>query len=255
MVKTLGGVLVIAATLAGCAADLATIQRRLEPHDRAQRPSGPGPFPAVLLVPGCGGITPARVKAADELVSRGYAVAFVDYQSARGLQTACRGEASPEDVARDIHAVATHMRSQSHVRPGALGVVGWSLGGAGVLANLAASAPEQPSPFQAAAAFYPPCEPLRHVKSQVPLLLVLAGADDIAPPAPCQDLVRRAGLGHSIVVRVYPDARHSFDMSDLAASQPARSFPGKTVGYHAEATRQAWAEVFALFDRRLEGRK
>jgi dienelactone hydrolase len=192
------------------------------------------------------------VKTAGALVARGYAVAFVDYQSARGLQTACRGEVSPGDVARDIRAAASHLRAQPHVAPDALGLVGWSLGGAGVLTHLAAE-PTQPQTFQAAAAFYPPCAPLRTVTSRVPLLLILAGRDEIAPPAACQDLVRR-GQGQPIEVRVYPDAYHSFDASDLAPSQPARSFPGRTVGYHAEAAQRAWHEVLALFDRRLGGR-
>lgn len=78
----------------GCAADMATLQKRLEPHYRAQRPQGIGPFPAILLVPGCGGISSARVKTAEQLVDRGYAVVFVDYISSRGLQTACRGRAT-----------------------------------------------------------------------------------------------------------------------------------------------------------------
>src|SRR5207245_1247740 len=81
-------------------------QKRLEPHYRAQRPEGPGPFPAILLVPGCGGIAPARIKTAEELMRQGYVVVFVDYVSARNVQTACRGEVSLDEVAQDIRAAS-----------------------------------------------------------------------------------------------------------------------------------------------------
>ena len=237
--------------LSGCAADMAAVQKRLEPHYRALRPDGPGPFPAILLVPGCGGIVPARVKTAEELRGRGYVVMFVDYLSARGLNTACRGEVSPDEVAQDILAASAHVRSLPYVRPGAVGVVGWSLGGAGVLASLIGSGKDAQPPFNAAAAFYPVCRGLQPWKSNVSVLVLLAGLDDIAPPALCDELVRSVGGSFPVEVRTYPEARHSFDMSDLPATMPSRAFPGKTAGYHAEAARQAWSEVLAQFNRQL----
>lgn len=237
--------------LSGCATDMATLQKRLEPHYRAQRPAGPGPFAAILLVPGCGGIAPARVKTAEELMRQGYVVVFVDYLSARGLQTACRGEVTPDEIARDIHAASAHIGTLPYVRSGALGVVGWSLGGGGVLASLVGSGKDPQPPFKAAAAFYPVCRGLQPWKTRVPVLVLLAGLDDIAPPAACQELVRDVGSAQPVEVRTYPEARHSFDMSDLPPMMPSRAFPGRTAGYHAEAARQAWSEVLAQFNRQL----
>lgn len=104
--------------LTGCAADMATLQKRLEPHYRASRPQGSGPFPAILLVPGCGGVSPARLRTAEQLVGQGYAVVFVDYIASRGLQTACRGEVSVDEVAQDIRSVrATSARFPTSNRP------------------------------------------------------------------------------------------------------------------------------------------
>jgi dienelactone hydrolase len=154
-------------------------------------------------------------------------VTFVDYLSARGLQTACRGEVSPDDVALDIRAASGHLRSLPYVRPEAIGVVGWSLGGAGVLASLSQSGTGVQPPFSVAAAFYPPCSGLQPWKTHVPALLLLAGLDDIAPPA-------------------------AFDMSGLPGMMPSRAFPGRTTGYNAEAARQAWSEILARFNRHLE---
>lgn len=238
--------------LAACAADMATLQRRLAPHARTQRPEGPGPFAAILLVPGCGGIAPGRIRTAEELRGHGYVVTFVDYLSARGLQTACRGEVSPDDVALDIRAASGHLRSLPYVRPEAIGVVGWSLGGAGVLASLSQSGTGVQPPFSVAAAFYPPCSGLQPWKTHVPALLLLAGLDDIAPPAACDALARSVGVGVPIEVRTYPEARHSFDMSGLPGMMPSRAFPGRTTGYNAEAARQAWSEILARFNRHLE---
>jgi dienelactone hydrolase len=240
--------------LTGCAADIPTLQKRLEPHYRLDRPQGQGPFAAVLLVPGCGGISPARLQTARQLVKDGYVVAFVDYLGSRGLQTACRGEVRVDEVVQDIRAASAHVRSLPYVRPTGVGAVGWSFGGGGVLASLAASAPDQ-APFNAAAAFYPVCAGLQPWKSNVPVLLLLGGQDDIAPAAPCQTLVRGAGPAAPVVVHMYPNARHSFDMSDLPPMAPSRAFAGKTVGYDAEATRQAWAHVATQFDRQLRQSK
>jgi dienelactone hydrolase len=191
------------------------------------------------------------VQTAEQLVGRGYAVAFVDYISARGLQTACRGEVSFEDVAADLRTVGAHLRSLPHVAPGGLGAVGWSWGGGAILASLALSGKDQPPPFNAAAAFYPVCSRLRAWKTKVPALVLLGGRDDIAPPRPCEDLVRSVGSESLVEMRLYPEARHSFDSSELPAMAPSRAFPGKTIGYHAEATREAWNEVLTLFDREL----
>lgn len=237
------------------AADLATLQKRLEPHYRAHRPQDAGPFPAILLVPGCGGISPGRLRTAEQLMGDGYVVVFVDYISARGLQTACRGEVSAEEVAQDIRAASAHVRSLPYVRPAALGVVGWSWGGAAVLASLAGLEQDQEPPFAAAAAFYPVCSGLRAWKAKIPVLVLLGGQDDIAPPGLCQELVRTVGSGYPVEVRTYPEARHSFDASDLPPTMPSRAFPGKTVGFHAEAARQAWAEVVTMFDHQLRRSK
>lgn len=181
---------------------------------------------------------------------------FVDYIASRGLQTACRGEVSVDEVTQDIRAVSAHLRSLPYIRPTGLGAVGWSWGGAGVLASLAASAEEQqPPPVNAAAAFYPVCAGLRTWKANVPVLVILGAQDDIAPPAPCQDLARSVSPSASVVVHMYPNARHSFDSSDLPPTAPSRAFPGKTIGYDAEATRHAWGQVAAQFDRQLRQSK
>jgi dienelactone hydrolase len=179
-------------------------------------------------------------------------VTFVDYLSARGLQAACRGEVSPDEVALDIRAVSAHVQSLPYARPGAVGVVGWSLGGAGVLASLSQSGKDIQPPFRVAATFHPVCTALQPWKTNVPVLMLRAGLDDIAPPAACDRLARSVGFELPIEVRTYPEARHSFDVSDLPAIMPSRASAGKTAGYNAAAAQQAWSEVLERFNRHLE---
>jgi len=196
------------------------------------------------------------METARQLVGHGYATVFADYISSRGLQTACRGQVRPDEVAEDIRAVSAQLRSLSYIKQEGLGVVGWSLGGAGVLASLGGWGKDQQPWFNVAAAFYPPlCSRLRAWKSTVPTLVLLGGLDDFAPPGPCQDLLQSVGKESAVEVRMYPGARHSFDSSDQPPVMPSRNFPGKTTGYHAEAARQAWSEIMVLFDRELRGSK
>jgi dienelactone hydrolase len=220
--------------LGGCAADEPSAPKSLEPHYRIQRPQTAGPFAAILLVPGCRGVTPARLETAVELVSRGYLVAFVDYLAARGRSGPCASGVSAGDVARDIRAVSAHVRSRSDVRPGAVGVIGWSLGGAGVLASLVGVEFDRQPPFDAAVAFYPVCRGLLPWKTNVPTLLLLAGRDVIAPPAHCEDVVLRSA--GRVQIHTFAGARHAFDTPD---------------DLDAEAAREAWSEALMHFKTRL----
>jgi dienelactone hydrolase len=75
--------------------------------------------------------------------------------------------------------------------------------------------------------------------------MLLGGADDWTPPAPCQRLALRA-RGHRVVEETtYPDARHAFDGRHLRGRvfvADARRGQGATVEYnpaaHADAERK-----------------
>ena len=223
--------LTVALGVVGCSLPVPPPPSRLESHYRMQRPHGPGPFAAVLLIPGCEGVVPARLETAAQLVRRGYIVVFVDYVAARGLATACGGEVGPGDVGRDIRAVSAHLRRLADVRSGAIGAIGWALGGSGLLASLVGTEFDRVPPVDAAVAFYPFCRGLYPWKTYVPTLVLLAGQDDIAPPAYCEDVAVRS-VGR-VQVHVFPDAGHAFDM------------------LHAEAAREAWSEALTHLEVRL----
>src|SRR5215472_10986692 len=103
--------------------DLTARRQALEPFFRTHRPSGVGPFPALLFVSGCSGFAPsiapqAYARAAESWLSRGYVVVFVDYLAARHLAT-CRSSAmlTLVEIGKDILAVASYLRTQSFIIP------------------------------------------------------------------------------------------------------------------------------------------
>jgi dienelactone hydrolase len=82
-----------------------------------------------------------------------------------------------------------------------------------VLARLPADAPV---PFRAAVA-YGVVTPLQ---ARVPLLMLLAGLDDVSWTWACQALVKQLPDGFPVEVRLYPAARHAFDVPELPPLMP-----------------------------------
>jgi dienelactone hydrolase len=178
-------VLVLAASLSACAQRPAPIAR----------PAGAGPFGAALLVPGCAGAGSHTEGAARELAQAGFAVAVM----------------APICVAPAEAAIASIAREAARlvVTPGVdrarLHLVGWSEGGAGVMAALAATG------ARSAAAFYPTCAQVRAWRPSAPFLMILAENDMIAPPAACLDLMARTPQAQNVLVVRYGGVAHGFD--------------------------------------------
>ncbi|MEJ2170823.1 MAG: hypothetical protein P8X90_35475, partial [Desulfobacterales bacterium] len=72
------------------AADDNEIRERLSKHYRLEKPEGKGPFPAVIMVPGCSGFDAKFAKAHYDRVQRrlvdmGFVTLRVNYQAARNV--------------------------------------------------------------------------------------------------------------------------------------------------------------------------
>ena len=240
--------IVALAIVAGTVSAPSRVSGQTTPADpyRVVLPQGPGPHPALLFVSGCSGFAPDVApdhysRVAQEFAGHGFVVVFVDYLGARGRKV-CGGMISPGDVAKDILTAARYASAQPSVRSADISVIGWSMGGGGVLAAIAAVPAGPAAPFRRAVAYYPVCWsvptpwPVR-----IPLLMLLAGRDEVSSTPACQDLVKRLGEGPSIQVRVYPDARHAFDVPDLP---PLTRLPnGALIGHHPESAAAAREEV------------
>ena len=210
---------------------------------RVVRPAGNGPHPAILFVSGCSGFTPHEApghytRIAQEFAAEGFVVIFVDYLGARG-RSICGGMVRPGDVAGDILAAAAYARARPFIRASEISVIGWSMGGGGVLAAIAALPADAPAPFQKAVAYYPVCYGIETPwKTSVPLLMFLGGLDDMSPAWACQDLAKRLP---PFEIRLYPAARHAFDVPDLPSM--LRRERGGTLGHDPQAAAAAREEV------------
>ncbi len=200
------------------------------------RPAGLGPHPAVIALHGCGGLFNANgrpsARHADwgqRLAAQGFLVVMPDSFGSRGLASQCgvgsrAVRASRERVA-DVLATKTWLQGRPDVKPDAISLIGWSNGGATVLAAIRADRkPGDLTPDIArAVAFYPGCrgqDESPNFRARLPLLILMGEADDWTPPGPCVSLARAAALrGEPVAIKLYPNAYHDFDHPDRALTQ------------------------------------
>lgn len=216
-------------------------------HANPVTPSGRGPFPVVMLVPGCSGFDDVRFVEqyrahSATLLRAGFAVVRVDYLKARSVREACAardaGTWEPR-IAADIHQLARRLPAALNAAGSRLFLVGWSMGGGGVLAALSVNS--SPAPFSGAVALYPSCRAVRPWGSGIRTLIMLAALDTIQPAAACESLVRSIGDPPSIAVRRFERAHHGFDI----ATAPVILEPRDTaiVAANPDAATQAWTEI------------
>jgi len=199
------------------------------------RPHGTGPFPAVIGLHGCGGLSvgtagllPQYADWAERLVSAGVVVLFPDSYASRGLGSQCSNRNSPirnavERVA-DAKAARVWLQNQPGIAARRISLLGWANGAIAALwavRPLAVAKDDQPD-FRSAVAFYPGCRRLSETawNARVPTLLLVGSADDWTPAGPCEQMVAGAeGRSARVVIVVYPGAHHNFDDPDQPLSQ------------------------------------
>jgi dienelactone hydrolase len=200
------------------------------------RPDGPGPFPAVIALHGCGGLFNKQglpsARHADwgqRLAAQGFMVLLPDSFGSRGLGSQCgvvdrSVRASRERVA-DAHAARRWLQSRPDVKPAAISLLGWSNGGSAVLTAMRADkalADGKPD-FAGAVAFYPGCRASYESASyrlRRPLLILMGSDDDWTPLGPCEGLVTAArARSEPADIVVYQGAVHDFDHPNLSIRQ------------------------------------
>src|SRR5206468_1742098 len=118
-------------------------------------PQGAGPFPAVIVMHPCSGVSDNTRRWAGRLVDWGYAALIVDSFRSRGLSNVCgNGGALPPAVrAHDAIEAKNYLRSLPNIAKGRIGLIGFSHG-----ANAALAAATLPgAAFGAIVVFYPLC--------------------------------------------------------------------------------------------------
>lgn len=245
------------------------------------KPTGAGPFPALVVVHSCGGIREELLHAARDAWARGYVVLVLDALGPRGIQSVCvpsRANASvnfPRGTRDALQAMA-HLARLPFVDAARIGLMGFSWGGSvGLLASGAgyalalsegvASGPPRPA---AVVAYYPLCFlPGRVTASgrdvdfvrpdhRPPALVLLAGQDNEAPPAECSSRLQALkDKGVPVEWHVYPEATHCWDCSSLDGLVKT-DFQGRRVAYRfdRELAADALRRSFEFLDARLKPR-
>ncbi|HZS32854.1 MAG TPA: dienelactone hydrolase family protein [Methylomirabilota bacterium] len=239
------------------------------------RPSGPGPFPALVMLHGCsglrtrGGAIQGKLRFwAEHFRDRGYVALLVDSFTPRGVDEVCTGRhlLSPvRERADDARGGLRYLQARPDVLPDRVGLVGWSNGAAATLSVLFDTG-SRDRDFRAAVAFYPNCTRQYpggpEFRPYAPLYILAGALDDWTPPRPCVALVEAArARGAPIAIKLYPGAHHGFDAPGMALRfrpevrnhSRADGDRGATMGTDPAARADAIAEVTRFFASELGG--
>ena len=222
------------------------LKEELSKHYRIMKPEGTGPFPAVMMVPGCSGFEYAREaynSGQKRLVELGFVTLRVDYLAARNFSSCANNSGiavSAEEVAADIVMAAGYLKEQTFVKKDSLNVLGWSYGAAGALQALGRTYNREPVKVNAVVAYYPYCNAVQQRwDSEAPVLVLVGMLDNVAPERSCTRFF--SGLpDERLTIRTYKDAHHAFDNFTLPAEMQDRF---GTLGYNKAAAESAWMEV------------
>ena len=193
------------------------------------RPDGQGPFPAVVGLHNCTGLSNSRRRRRRALPRLGRAPRQERLRRAAARQQRLARHRQPVQRARPL--AAHRPRAGGRCRCGARLAAGASLGRARPRlaarlverrdrraldgARAAAACGEGGSPdFRSAVALYPGCRRLSNAawSARVPTLILIGRADDQASAATCQQMVAGArGRSARVEIHVYPGAHHDFD--------------------------------------------
>jgi dienelactone hydrolase len=209
-----------------------------------------GPYPAVVVLHGCSGISSHSAKIADRLGSWGYVALTVDSLGPRGIASGCGGGFRYQPF--DAYAALSYLSQLDFVNPARVAVLGQSMGGAAVLyaadRDLVAQYFEER--FRAAIAYYPGCG-IPAALMTAPTLVLIGEADDWNPAERCREMVKHARPdGAPIALTVYPGATHAFDVAEF---KPGIHLLGHWIEYNEPAAKDAEQKLRAFLAAHLGG--
>jgi len=236
------------------------------------KPQGDGPFPAVVLMHGCGGTernTPHQTvwrglsRHAALLNEHGYVTLIVDSFGSRGITDGCQSGAKYYPLqASDAHAAFDYLAAQPSVDNKRIGFVGLSLGGGTALqlalkSSVDYRAKQNRRTYAALVAYYPWCELVWASSLYRPVLILIGAEDDRTPAWRCSTLRKLAenALNEpSLELQVFPNAHHSFDLP-MRGPYLIEGLPGEfhTVQGDDVARRAAQARMLSFFEKHLGG--
>jgi dienelactone hydrolase len=232
-------------------------------HAQLYKPNGDGPFPTVIALHGCGGLSsrsepvqPRYRDWAEQLLKEGKAVLLPDSFGSRDLGPQCRVRERKVSARRerveDIAAARQWLMQQRWVARERISLIGWAHGASALLWAVRPQLLSRGAgpDFRSAVAFYPDCRISAGLgwSTRVPTLLLIGAKDDVSSPPACRQMIDGAH-GRSALARivVYPNAPHDFDRANLPlhaidGNDPALPEHGH-IGSDAEARADAQKRV------------
>ena len=198
------------------------------------RPEGNGPFPGIVALHGCEGLTDKGAIArryadwGERLAASGFVVLFPDSFAARGIGAQCgigeRSLRSGRERVVDAEAAKHYLQAQPYAKADHISLIGWANGGVTTLWTVRpGGAKKDGKPdFRTAVAFFPGCRRLRDTawSARLPTLILIGAKDDWSPAGTCEQMVAGAkGRTARANIVVYPNAYHDFDHPDLPLQQ------------------------------------
>lgn len=248
--------------------DPATVEGRLS------KPDGAGPFPALVLLHGCHGVSPQVQAWGRWLAERGYVALVVDSFGPRKEPADCKADDKDGMPATarfdDAIGALTYLQAQPFVDPRRVASFGWSQGGVFAMSVINGPTLERARArgvilpavgYAAAVAMYPGgCRDYAKELVVKPLLLLIGGADDWTPPAYCREMAAsEKAKGADVTLVEYAGAYHYFDVVGQRKEvlkqieQPLNlGHYGVTVAYDPAAAADAQRQVEAFLARVLK---
>lgn len=211
------------------------------------KPSGHGPFAALVIHHSCGGLRTEIQDWVAATVKRGYVAFVLDSNMPRGLGTNC---SLPTTVpvsrgVKDAFQALNHIKSLPFVDPARVGFIGFSWGGmVGLLASSAeiSKALSDGARFTAAVSVYPMCNfagtakyptPFEYLRPDTdkPLLVLMGGEDTETPASECLPRIKALqDRGAALESHLYSTATHCWDCSSINGLRKT-DFQGNAVVY------------------------
>lgn len=226
------------------------------------RPTGTGPWPAVLVFMDGLGIRPAMLQVGDRLATYGYfvllpdlfhragpyppmdpKVILADPEKRKAMRDKLFATATSANIMSDVRAFLDYLATQRDVKPGGIGALGYCMGGR--LALIAAGT--YPDSIHAVASYHggrladdDPDSPHRLAPRMKARVYVAGAIEDQSFPDDMKQRLEKALTDARVEheIETYP-ARHGWVFSDFPV-------------YDAAASERHWRTMLALFEAKLK---
>ena len=220
-----------------------------------EKPPGKGPFPAIVLLHTCGGLSSHVTHDWPKcLTGAGYATLTVDSFGSRDLEKCPndlwrkgRKNRNFRELVRDAYAGLQYLADQSYVDKNRIGVMGFSLGTLTITNGISGYGFKPGNrQFRAAVGLYGHC---RHRKlwrlAPFPIMIIQGGRENSASLQSCQS----AASNPLVEAHVLPGAYHAFDHEEIRGT--AWDANGNEMLYDKDATNKARELTKAFFAKHL----